>query len=266
MPRGTALLQSCAFALTPSALLLSRAGVRRLKTATGARFARRACTGACLAVRRDGGSGGRSTLAPATPLRRSSALSSRWLTARASASSVSGGGRDRSSSGGGDGDGDEAEAAEAAQRPRSKLPESSLPSTPELERDRTTQKRVSIPENVGADKLSIAFTCNQCDARVSKQFSRHAYHHGVVIIQCPSCESKHLIADNLGWYTSSALTSPSAKSVGGRTVEDWADVQRVNEDVFRLEEQLRRERRQGGERENGDGEGDGDGDGNARRP
>jgi len=50
------------------------------------------------------------------------------------------------------------------------------------------------------DKLGISFTCNKCDTRVSKNIRKLSYTKGVVIIQCPSCKSRHLIADHLGWY------------------------------------------------------------------
>eukprot|EP00124_Ichthyophonus_hoferi_P003106 Ihof_evm2s250 gene=Ihof_evmTU2s250 len=46
----------------------------------------------------------------------------------------------------------------------------------------------------------IAFTCNVCKERVGKTFSRRSYTHGVVIITCPGCNNRHLIADNLGWF------------------------------------------------------------------
>lgn len=30
---------------------------------------------------------------------------------------------------------------------------------------------------------------------------RSSYEKGVVLIQCPNCKTKHVIADHLGWYS-----------------------------------------------------------------
>eukprot|EP01061_Rhynchopus_euleeides_P020071 TRINITY_DN32812_c0_g1_i2.p1 TRINITY_DN32812_c0_g1~~TRINITY_DN32812_c0_g1_i2.p1 ORF type:complete len:211 (+),score=64.41 TRINITY_DN32812_c0_g1_i2:71-634(+) len=48
--------------------------------------------------------------------------------------------------------------------------------------------------------MALLFECRVCKTQAVKQFSRHSYEKGVVLIQCPGCKNKHVIADNLGWF------------------------------------------------------------------
>lgn len=43
----------------------------------------------------------------------------------------------------------------------------------------------------------LTFTCNVCKTRSSHRLSKQGYHHGTVLIQCPGCKNRHLIADHL---------------------------------------------------------------------
>ncbi|KPA79506.1 putative mitochondrial hypothetical protein [Leptomonas pyrrhocoris] len=52
--------------------------------------------------------------------------------------------------------------------------------------------------------MVAAFTCGPCDYRMVKRFSKHAYTKGIVIVECPNCLAKHLLADNLGWLEDEA--------------------------------------------------------------
>ncbi|KAF8552704.1 zf-DNL-domain-containing protein [Imleria badia] len=51
-------------------------------------------------------------------------------------------------------------------------------------------------------RLAIAFTCTAdgCGHRSAHTFTKRAYERGIVLVQCPSCKNRHLIADNLGWF------------------------------------------------------------------
>jgi DNL zinc finger len=52
------------------------------------------------------------------------------------------------------------------------------------------------------------------DSRAMRSFSKQAYTSGVVIIKCPDCGSRHLIADRLGWFGDSASVETILKEKG----------------------------------------------------
>jgi uncharacterized Fe-S cluster-containing radical SAM superfamily protein len=95
-----------------------------------------------------------------------------------------------------------------------------------------TEQRVRFAEPVGSEKMAIAFTCARCETRIRKRFSRHAYYKGIVIISCPGCQVRHLIADNIGWFKD----VPRSAARAGYHIDDFAQVERVSMEVFELEE------------------------------
>lgn len=87
---------------------------------------------------------------------------------------------------------------------------------------------------VGAETLGISFVCNSndCNTRITKQIKRRSYEKGTVLIQCPTCQKHHIIADNMGMYQS--ITG------GRKNVEQLAEdagqkVTRVDPTTFGLE-------------------------------
>lgn len=52
-----------------------------------------------------------------------------------------------------------------------------------------------IPTNVPSYLLT--FTCKPCGFRSSHRVTKQGYHHGTVLIQCPSCKNRHVISDHL---------------------------------------------------------------------
>ncbi|PSC70991.1 zinc finger domain-containing [Micractinium conductrix] len=72
-------------------------------------------------------------------------------------------------------------------------------------------------------QLLMFFTCNKCNTRAAKAFSKQSYEGGVVIVECPGCQSRHLIADHLGWFGQKGTVEEFAAERGATVVRKLAD-------------------------------------------
>lgn len=66
----------------------------------------------------------------------------------------------------------------------------------------------SVPIGQVDPRLQLTFTCTagperqqpECGERSTHEFSKNSYENGIVLVQCPKCKARHLIADHLGWF------------------------------------------------------------------
>lgn len=74
------------------------------------------------------------------------------------------------------------------------------PQTPATSHAPSTPPPPPTDADAASARLHMVFTCAKCETRAVKSFTKNAYRHGVVIVTCPGCDARHLIADNLGWF------------------------------------------------------------------
>ncbi|CAR26847.1 hypothetical protein ZYGR_0I01190 [Zygosaccharomyces rouxii] len=71
--------------------------------------------------------------------------------------------------------------------------------------------------------MMIAFTCKKCNDRSSHTMSKQAYTKGTVLIQCPSCQVRHLIADHLKIFSDEHITIEDILRAKGESASLTAD-------------------------------------------
>ncbi|KAL1872293.1 hypothetical protein VTK73DRAFT_1642 [Phialemonium thermophilum] len=65
----------------------------------------------------------------------------------------------------------------------------------------------------------LTFTCIPCGHRSGHSVSKQGYHHGTVLITCPSCRNRHLISDHLGIFGDRRVTVEDILRERGRLVK-----------------------------------------------
>lgn len=122
----------------------------------------------------------------------------------------------------------------SAPPPSSAPPPEDVPALPADTTGRSPSGESANVGFVGAPRLGISFTCdlNGCGTRVSKMIRRSSYEKGTVLIMCPQCKVKHIISDNLGWYSDPAKELTNIEKIAESKGEK---VVRVSSNVFDLE-------------------------------
>ncbi|CAI7645966.1 unnamed protein product [Penicillium viridicatum] len=64
----------------------------------------------------------------------------------------------------------------------------------------------------------ITFTCKPCGHRSAHRMSKQGYHRGTVLIQCPSCSSRHVMSDHLGVFFEEKTTLEDLLKEKGQTL------------------------------------------------
>lgn len=57
-----------------------------------------------------------------------------------------------------------------------------------------------------APAYHLSFTCKPCLHRSTHRITKQGYHHGTVLVTCPSCKSRHVIADHLKVFLDTSKT------------------------------------------------------------
>ncbi|KAK5658879.1 hypothetical protein OQA88_1693 [Cercophora sp. LCS_1] len=57
-----------------------------------------------------------------------------------------------------------------------------------------------------AASYELTFTCKPCSARSRHTISKQGYHHGSVLVTCPSCRNRHVISDHLKIFGDKSMT------------------------------------------------------------
>jgi protein import protein ZIM17 len=78
---------------------------------------------------------------------------------------------------------------------------------------------------VAAGRFQLIYTCKKCNTRNVAQISKLSYQQGVVIVCCQGCRVKHLIADNLKWF------SDTRKNIEDILAEKGESVTKITSEV-----------------------------------
>ncbi|KAK7714134.1 hypothetical protein SLS64_004231 [Diaporthe eres] len=77
----------------------------------------------------------------------------------------------------------------------------------------------SLKQRLHSPTYELTFTCVPCGSRSAHNVSKQGYHHGSVLITCPSCRNRHVISDHLNIFGNRSLTVEDLMRDKGRLVK-----------------------------------------------
>ncbi|KAJ5179828.1 hypothetical protein N7492_003038 [Penicillium capsulatum] len=80
------------------------------------------------------------------------------------------------------------------------------------------RERINAERRQNEEAYRIAFTCKPCGERSEHRMSKQGYHRGTVLIQCPSCKSRHVMSDHLGVFFDKKTTLEDLLKEKGQTL------------------------------------------------
>ncbi|KAI4736171.1 zf-DNL-domain-containing protein [Aureobasidium sp. EXF-12298] len=122
-------------------------------------------------------------------------------------------------------------------RPSSAFPpllriQSHLPPTLQLQQRRCestakplTDRPDELPKPEAREEVpsyEMTFTCKPCSTRSSHRMSKQGYHHGTILITCPGCKNRHLIADHLKIFSDKSITLEDILAEKGQLLKKGA--------------------------------------------
>lgn len=100
------------------------------------------------------------------------------------------------------------------------LPTSRIPSTTRLAHSVPRPPAANATANTPKQPTyELTFTCVPCGGRSAHNVSKQGYHHGSVLITCPSCRNRHVISDHLNIFGNRSLTVEDLMRDKGRLVK-----------------------------------------------
>lgn len=109
--------------------------------------------------------------------------------------------------------------AHSIPRPPQKIPAAETPSEEGGEKSAETQAPASKRPYRNNAYYQLTFTCKPCGNRSQHDISKQGYHKGSILITCPSCRNRHVIADHLNIFGDRKVTIEDIMREQGQLVK-----------------------------------------------